>query len=265
MTRWFLPFTFLVAVLCNVAAPSGVALDGANPSGQSRPQDAISFTMPASLSLHEPIVAVLAIENTRNEPIQVDLGDDHTGNLRVTLRQGSAAPAPSQKLPTGGIVRGGEISIAPGERHQERLVLDDWFVFDRPGAYEVDIRLTTPIRTASGAPVSSPPGAALRFELLPRSEAVLRDTCARLTNILLTSANVGDVHQAARELSAVRDPIAVAYVGQVLDATDRVDSILVRGLVRVPGPEARALAERLTRASSTERAAWARYTLSHLR
>jgi hypothetical protein len=251
--------TFIAFVLGSMAAVH------ANPSGQSRPQDAISFIMSASVTLHEPVVAILAIENTRNEPIQVDLGDDHTGNLRVTLRQGSAAPAPSQRLPTGGIMRGGEISIAPGERHQERLVLDDWFVFDRPGAYEVDIRLTTPIRTASGAPLSSPAGAVLRFELLPRSEAILRDTCARLTNILLTSANVGDLHQAARELIAVRDPIAVAYIGQVLDATDRVDSILVRGLVRIGGPEARALAERLAEASSVERAAKARFVLSQLR
>jgi hypothetical protein len=251
--------TFIAFVLGSIAAVH------ANPSGQSRPQDAISLGMPASLTLHEPIVAVLAIENTRNEPLQVDLGGDRTDNLRVTLRQGSAAPAPSLRLATGGIRSGGEFSIAPGERYQQRLVLDDWFVFDRPGAYEVDIRLTTPIRTASGAPVSSSQGAVLRFEILPRSEAILRDTCARLTNTLVTSAAVADLDQAARELSAVRDPIAVAYISQVLDATDRVDFILVRGLVRVPGPEARALAERLTRASSTERAAWARYTLSQLR
>ena len=221
--------------------------------------------MPASVTLHEPIVAVLTIENTRSEPIQVDLGDDRTDNLRVTLRQGSAPPAPSQRLPTGGIRRGGKISIAPGERYQQRLILDDWFVFDRPGAYEVDILLTTPIQTASGAPVSSPPGAALRFELLPRSETILRDTCARLTNTLLTSADVGDLHQAARELSAVRDPVAVAYISQVLDATERVDFILVRGLVRVGGPEARALAERLAGASSVERAAMARFALFTLR
>ena len=130
--------TFIAFVLGSIAAVH------ANPSGQSRPQDAISLGMPASLTLHEPIVAVLAIENTRNEPLQVDLGGDRTDNLRVTLRQGSAAPAPSLRLATGGIRSGGEFSIAPGERYQQRLVLDDWFVFDRPGAYEVDIRLSWP-------------------------------------------------------------------------------------------------------------------------
>jgi hypothetical protein len=253
--------TFIAFMLGLIAAAS------AGPSAQTRPPDAVSFSMPASLTLHEPIVAVLAIENTQNEPIQVDLGDDRTENLRVTLKQGTALPAPSLRLPTGGIVRSGEISIAPGARYQQRLILDHWFVFERPGAYDVDVRLTTPVRTASGAPVGSPAGtaASLRFEILPRSEAILRDTCARLTNTLVTAADTNDLHQAARELSAVRDPIAVGYIGQVLEATDRVDFILVRGLARVGGPEAKALAERLAGASSLERAAMARFALSTLR
>lgn len=247
--------------LAVLRAPDGV-------SGAAPPQGELSVTyqVESTVTLREPVVVTVTVENSTDAPVAIDLGLDRTANFRFEPR---GAIQPRRRVVdegAGGVVRAGTLAIAPGQRYQQRLLLNEWFEFDRIGIYEIYIRLDSPLSGDARATASAAyTGSTLRFEVLPRNERVLRETCAKLSAIVSATRDVDVSFQAARELAAVKDPIAVEYIGQALAATSRGEFILIPALVGIGGREAKALAERLSHDADSERAGLARNAVARLK
>jgi hypothetical protein len=241
----------------------GLALSPSMTPGQEAV--VVSYDIDASFTSHEPIVATFVAENRLQEAATLDLGADRTKHFELTVKQGPVRVPQQTSSGTGGMTRLGRVELQPGARYVQRLLLDDWFALEQTGTYEIEIRLASPIRTQAGTIVSSSTGGTLRFQILPRNEAVLRERCARLTADLLTAPDVENQIRAARELSSVRDPVALQYVGQALERTDKYDSILLKGLTRIGSTDAKALLQRLAQSAEPERAALVHSALSHMR
>jgi hypothetical protein len=233
-------------------------------TSRQEPATAVSYDVDASLTFHEPVVVTFTVENKLATPIVLQLGRNRTEHFQLVAKQGALRTRPVD-LGEGGIAALGEVTITPGAHYTQRLLLDDWFVFEQPGTYEIEIGLSNPIRAQAGGVVPTPTRALLHFQILPRNENVLRERCAHLVARVTTAQPVREIHESARELGAVRDPIAVRYIGEVLDRTDKADFILVPALGRLGGSGAKAVMDRLAQGPSPERASLARTALSKAR
>ncbi len=222
-----------------------------------------SYSVDESLTLHEPVVVTFTVENNFWEPVVLDLGRDRAEHFRLAVKRGAVGPR--QQTPSvGGVAAPASVVLAPGERHVQSLILDDQLVFEQPGVVEVDIWLERPMRTQTGTTVAESAPTTLRFEIHPRNEATLRERCARLVALVTSTQDVGELHAAARELVSIRDPVAVACIGEALQATDRADFVLLQGLIDIGGQDAIAVLQDVAGGGPPERAILAKDALRRL-
>src|SRR5262249_25632578 len=104
--------TVSISALLWVATARGVL------EGQSQTVD-FSYQIPASITLHEPVVATVTIENRSLRSVTVDLGDHHVGQFEFTLTPPSGRIASVQPPPREGLSAGPVVSIDAGQRHVE--------------------------------------------------------------------------------------------------------------------------------------------------
>lgn len=250
-----------------LAAFVAIALVAVMPTvgGDSTDSPTISYEIAPTFTLLEPITVSVTISNPSDTAASIDLGEDRTGHFQLRPTGTTTVVPVSRQLTAGGIMKGGLVTIGPHQQFQQQLLLNDSFVFDRPGMYEFTIRLLVPTSGPGVVSASESPSTSLSFRILPRNDRVLRERCASLAATVATVRDVDTYQQAAHQLVAVADPIVVPYIRKALDATDAADWILIAGLTRIGGPDARALTAELTRARDTERAALARSALQAFR
>lgn len=228
----------------------------------------LSTSVASPLTVHEPVVAIMSIANTSQEEVRLELGLSYIDDLRVVLNTpgGMTNPLRSRRFANltdyGGAP--GTLLLPPGRTHTQRLLLNEWYDFAEPGHYEVSISLiedaslrsvetSTAVRLTQARPTA--------FEIEPRDEETLRRRCRELAATILSASNFEPIHDAARALSYVADSAAVPHIQHVLKETDRVDWILLPGLVRIGSADARAVLETASQSTNDERAAIARDNL----
>jgi hypothetical protein len=229
-------------------------------------QSGVVVSYPAALDvvLNEPVIITFKLENQAALPVSTDLGEDRRGNFRILVRRLPAGAAvPIQKLGVqSGVARVGAITVNPGSEYTQQLLLDDWLTFRVPGDYEVDLSLDAPFRFADGAPVSVDSRATLRYRVGPRDQVRLQRVCQRLASAAIVSDNDFEaMSDAARALSRMVDPVAVPCIRDVLQATTRVDFVLMSGLIRVGTEDARRVLVEMSASADAERATLARDAL----
>lgn len=104
----------------------------------------ISYRAPASLTLHEPVLVDFAVENASAEPVQFDLGDNRRA-LFVVKVEGPRGVLPDAVVHDTGLMRRGLVTVKANERYTQQLLLNDWFAFQDPGQYDIQIQLHTRI------------------------------------------------------------------------------------------------------------------------
>jgi hypothetical protein len=135
----------------------------------------VSYSVePSVITMHEPIVVRFDVLNKSTQPIKLQLGVDRKENFALTIQwpDGSMHKRPPLRRRDGAFGLG-NVDLRPGERLRHQLLLNEWAYFPGPGAYEIDVRLLTPIEMSSGAKIVSEPYHA-SFEVLPRDEARLK-------------------------------------------------------------------------------------------
>ena len=102
-----------------------LALWVAKPKSQDAPSVAISYSAPAGVVLHQPIVAQLVVQNARPEPVRLRLGLGATRSFGVTIVRpdGVVIRAPSVPKVAEGGYDTGERSVPPLGRYTHPLVL----------------------------------------------------------------------------------------------------------------------------------------------
>src|ERR1041384_1262029 len=189
---------------------------------------------PASVTLHEPAYAVFAVRNTRTEPVQFDLGFDRKEAFRFAIVRPDGRRVAIPKKGSEGFGRVGKVSVRAGETYTQRLLLNEWYAFDSPGDYTIEISVDATFTTPSGRKLN-PSGASVvrSLTVLPRNASVLERICRGLAEAARSGDSVEAQIEAARSLAYVQDPVAVPSPVQVLRTTRALQIYAVDGLARI--------------------------------
>lgn len=189
-----------------------------------------SYSLPQTLTLHEPVRLVSTISNESSEPARLDLGQDRKGGyvLVLTLPNGVKIDLPQHSRE--GIARLGTLALEPGQTYSQTLLLNEWYSFETPGRYQLQIRASRPALVgASSTPVADP-GFEAAFEIQSRNTERLEATLSELIHRIEDSTSYEQAAEAATALRYVADPLAVLYLEKALRAGKGVEPIAVAGL-----------------------------------
>jgi len=224
----------------------------------AQPGIVVTYTLPPSVSLHEPIVATLTIQNLLPETVSVDLGWDRRERFLLVARRPDGTIQRPKILPDG-VGRRGRISIASNDRYSQQLVLDDWVSFDQTGEYQVTIQLTGAV-TAASTSVMRPPQETLSIRVGAYNEGVIRAKCDQLAPSVI-EGRAEDHYYALQVLRHFNDSAAIPCLRSILDRTDLADMVVFEALKSIGTAETRRVLEDVAAGSSGERAQRVRNTL----
>jgi PBS lyase HEAT-like repeat-containing protein len=185
------------------------------------------------LALFEPVYVNFEIVNASHGLVRVDLGQDRKGGfaLRITPPGGV-----SQQLPPysrDGMSRIGELTLQPGEKYSEQLLINEWYQFAAPGRHVLEIRLVEPIVAQDGTEILKDRGFREVLDVGPRDKRALVATCEALVNQIDASNSYEGAAKAAFALSYIKDPVAVPYLEKALSARKLIEPIVISGLERI--------------------------------
>jgi hypothetical protein len=223
----------------------------------------VSCHAPSAVVLNEPVVVELHLKNESAETIHYDLGFNRQAGLAVRVKSPDGA-VHTPRIVASDVGRVGRMVLRPYEESAHELLLNDWLRFDQIGTYEVTIRLTEPIRTASGENVKTPPATQFQLRVGPHDPHALRQVCQRLADTVMLGETAEERLNAARALSHVADPAVLPFVREILAARRDVDWLLVQGLVRVRHAAAEAILLEMAQSMNEERAALGRNALERI-
>jgi hypothetical protein len=220
----------------------------------------VSIPRAPSVTLHEPVIVTVTIDNTLEEPVKIDLGPDRKGNYRWLLTGSNGKHTAGRPFFKGvdAISAPGRITVQPGQRYVQDLLLNEWFDFEEPGVFTLQMRVDAPLRTESGT-VLEPFVVTTPVEILPRDESILRGRLERLAKAAVSRGAQG--MESALALMAVSDPIAVPYMREVLRETTMADWIIIPKLAHVPGDAVKALLDECVMSEDEDRTSMARDAL----
>jgi hypothetical protein len=227
---------------CVVLLASGVALCSAS-VGRSAPAAGVTilFTIPESkVSLHEPVYIQFSIHNGLSEDVRFDMGLDGKHNFEFSVKKpdGSLVRIPPHPYPSSVLGNPAERApLAPGKTFTKTMLLNEWYQFPEPGRYVVEARLGGQVQTASGTPIAPAPPPEIPIQVTPRDPERLKSVCEELTKKAM-NLNSREALQASYALGYVDDPIAVPFLGRVLEESFHGKTNAVNGLARIGGPEA---------------------------
>lgn len=251
----------LVAVTCLVPAltlqvrPVGAVV------GQ---RASLELDVPGTVTLREPVVMTLRLLNESDRPIRVNLGWDRVGVLLFE------ATGPSGRRQTGrpqlreGGSRSDHVDVAPHSQYSQRVVLDEWIEFDVVGAYVLLVRFSGSVDTDGSVQTDVRRDYVFSVVVLPRDPGRLEELCRSLESRLAQPQGLPDHRQAAQELAAVRDPVAIPYLERAAAREVSLPKIY-ETLAAIGTPEARQALERLSRHPTAWVAANAKAALGRIK
>ena len=119
------------------------------------------------------------------------------------------------------------MSLSSPWTYAQDLLLNEWYGFDQPGDYRLEIGLGGPIRGDSGAAVEDSPPQEIDLSISLRNPELLARRCQELTDKAI-SPDAESALAAAKALSYVADLIAVPYLGKLTRSGPFV--VVVRGI-----------------------------------
>jgi hypothetical protein len=130
-------------------------------------------------SAGEPIFVLVHINNMGHETLEFDLGLNGRENILISVidPSGKRSEKPGTE-PRQGMALFGWMRLAPGEEHFQTLVLNEWFNFELPGQYQINVAFKQP-GTVGREKVPIPPFT-LALDITPRNAEQLTATCEKL-------------------------------------------------------------------------------------
>ncbi len=192
----------------------------------------VSFEAPYVVVMHEPIIVEVLLDNRSADTVHFDLGFNRQAGFALQVKSPDGIVHTPRIVPRD-VGRTGRLVLKPNEKISHQLLLNDWLRFDQLGSYEIAIQLTGPILTASGAPVETSTATQFQLDVGRADPSTLQRVCQQLADTIIGSKSAEDSLNAARAISSISDPVVLPFMKEILSATDKVDPILVEGLVRM--------------------------------
>ena len=193
-----------------------------------------------SVTLHEPVAIEFSLRNQSAEVVTIDLGYGREGNFQFEIIQPDGSTFSPPPLPRHeGITRLPELSIPAGETYRQKLILNKWCPFSKPGDYRIGVTLRSVIRRGPGAHSEIVFSQELALRIGERDPKHLNEVCANLAKDGMSS-NAQTALDAVGLLSYVQDVIAVPYLARLCREGPLVaitKSIALDGLMRIAKAE----------------------------
>lgn len=186
--------------------------------------------------LHGLLKASVRIDNNSDETYNVDLGIDREQAFTLIVKTPAGKEARWTKHVTEGLHSPGIVRIEPKSAYTQTLTLNQWWEFDALGTYHVTLLIDAPVvgdisgrlKVSMQADVNvSAPDA--RY---------LQNQCEQLLETVSSSSAYQDAIDAAKNLSAIDDPIAAPYLAQAAAAKPAIAYISISGLEKLGTKEA---------------------------
>jgi len=208
---------------------------------QATPSVTAAFALQGPTStLHEPVAIEFSLHNQLGEEASIELGYDREGNFEFKIIQPDGSTVSPPPLPVHeGITRHHEVTMPAGETYRQRLILNKWYPFSKPGNYRIGVTLKAIIRRGSGAPAKTEFSQDLALKIGERDPKRLNKICTNLAKDGMSS-NAQTALDAAGLLSYVPDVIAVPYLARLTREGPFVvvtKSMAFDGLVRIARAE----------------------------
>lgn len=227
-----------------VQAPRVQGEPAGGASQQASPVDvggkvAVSCTLAsAEVSLHEPVILNFAVENELSQPVKLDLGQNRKGSFSFTITQPDGKKVELARYSRMGISIPGAVRLGAAETYQQSLLLNEWYGFPSPGNYEIQVRLSKPVETRDGRPVSTQTEFRLPLKVGAENRGRLERVCTDLAAQVAAADSYDKAAEATRALGYVEDPLAVPYLEKALASGQLVEQLAVAGLERNGSNEA---------------------------
>jgi hypothetical protein len=213
---------------------------GAYPAVLSQGGDAgvvIHYTADkTSVSAGEPVVVVLTIDNTSADKLTTDLGFDMKEHIAIEIKSpnGQMCRRHISNTDSGSQLGAiGRISIAPGERYLQRILLSEVCPFAEVGNYVANFDIHAAIINSRGDEVQSPKDASITISVLQRDEKMLTTRCDEYLCAIKALTKAKDIMDAAREMSYINDPACASDVKYAIKLNKiGAQLILIHGLSR---------------------------------
>jgi hypothetical protein len=210
-------------------------------------------------TLNEPVFVDLVATNELREDVRLDLGPEH---LQFVVTSPDGTRTVLTRPPAEGMRPITRLTLKPGQVDRRRILLNEWYSFDRSGTYALEVKLDGPAQTTSGASIPAPASGGVTIRILPRDPARLKAVCEELAKTAIGASDVKTATEAALALSYVRDPIAVPFLERVLKEAKLVRYHALSGLARIANAEAVSALIAATREGDAELRSQAVYALS---
>jgi hypothetical protein len=219
------------------------------------------------ITLHEPVILNFAIENDTSVTLLVNLGANRKEVFAFTIRKpdGSNVELPPKRAEGSSMI--GRVSLQPAQDFKQKLLLNEWFDFAKPGQYEIAVRLVKPEVTPRGFniyDISDTPEFRITLDVQPRDPARLKELCVQLKDQIIKAVTVDEATEPAEALSYVNDPIAVPYLAEVLKSDRLLEAYAISGLERIGTDEAIKALEVASRSRNRDVALMAKRALERL-
>jgi hypothetical protein len=151
------------------------ALAVAQPEAQETASVVLAYSAPSNVVLHQPIVANLVVQNSRPEPVRLHLGLGATQNfvVKIVRPDGVVMTAPAVPKPIDARTAQVVVLSRPLAVYTHRLVLNEWFPFDQPGNYRIEIDLGTAVETEYDAQIPATRRGVVTVRVSERDESAL--------------------------------------------------------------------------------------------
>jgi hypothetical protein len=194
----------------------------------------MSVSIPAEVTLFEPVIATIRIANRSSRTWTVAFGEDFVTNFRFGLTAPDGAE--SSVRPEAGEFGSGIVvievrpTVFPGATKETKVVLNRSLQFETAGRYVVSFTYEG-VAVSGGSTV---PAGSLRssaaVRVTPYDAQRLRAVWATLTQ----QATVGSPQRFLLEaLATVKDPVAIPYLVEVSLSRPGFSLIPINGLVRI--------------------------------
>lgn len=200
----------------------------------------MSYSTAATVSLHEPVVISLIINNVMSETLTIDLGLHRKGAFQIVVTSPDGerlSLSPLAKVREG-IAGPTSVTLEPGQSFKQLLVVNEWYEFSKPGKYRIEVELSNSPQTQAGSIVSVARKFRATVQVVARDLERLRGVCESLMRQVLSSKSYQEAAETADVLSYVEDPVAVHYLRSVLESNKMVEGYCIAGLRRIGNIEA---------------------------
>lgn len=224
---------------------------------------AVSFKVPAQLTLNEPVLAELAIDNPTDKPVVIDLGIGRTQLISISAKLPDGSVVTPRLGLRDGLHRLGRTEVPAKSRYTQQLLLTEWLAFDSPGIYQIDVGLSLPKRALAQLASATPLGAThFELKIAPRDVNVLRTRCGALASIMSVSQSAEERINAGQALTSMIDEAVIPCLKKAAASTNEFDHSIMRSLNRMNQPAARAVLQEMAASGDEDRASIARSYLS---